>query len=538
MSEICRRLDGIPLAIELAASRVSHMTPADIAAHLDDRFRLLVGGGRRRAQRQQTLQAALDWSHDLLSPAEQVLLRRLSVFAGGFTMEAAAEVCLEEGERSILPLLASLVAKSLISQEQATHEHSTLEHVPWERAALEHAAQEQGLMGPAGTRYRMLETMRLYAAQKLVEADEAAHFRTRHRDRLLSWVEAHRLDETLFDYTVIMPITADFDNLRAALDWSEVEPRPDLFRRLALRMAGTWSLWGSHDEGMARLTTAVEGADDPSDKAEALAVLSFVAMVAASFDVMSDAARQSLELDSEGPGSSLALLHAALYRVYERDAADELHQMHDRARLLAHRHGLPFVAAMATGFMAHRYVVEGAYDRVAAMDTDLPSGFTYQTFLFGGAVVVAAICSGQPELAVRHVQHMPVMWYTSYYVKTLEAISLVEAGRPVEARQALRMAAREMLEQPAPLGVGECLIAYAALALGEGDAVRAAGLLEAVFAERGMASYRSPSSWVLSRRYRYRAKELLEPDAWEAARAEGRRRGVRELLEDEFARYG
>lgn len=512
VAEICRRLDGIPLAIELAASRVSHMTPADIAAHLDDRFRLLVGGGRRRAQRQQTLQAALDWSHDLLAPAEQVLLRRLSVFTGGFTTDTAAAVCLDDGDGSVLDLLGSLVAKSLV-------------------------AAEPGASGSSGTRYRMLETMRLYAAQKLVEAGEAERFRTRHRDRYVSSVESYRIDETLLDYTVITPLTEDFDNLRAALDWSEAEPRPDLFRRLAMHMAGTWSLWGSHDEGMARLKAAAEAADDPREQAEALAVLSFVAMVAAAFEVMNDAALRSIELDPEGQLSGLALLLAGLFRVYEREGADDLHDIHERARLLAHRHGLPLLASMAVGFVAHRYVVEGAFDKVASLDEDVPSGLTYQTFVFGGAFVVAAICSGRAELAVRHVQQIPSLWYTSYYLRVLEAMALIEAGRRGEARDAVQLAAKEMLEQPAPLGVGECLIAYAALALDDGDPARATALLEAVFAEHGMASYRSPSSWVMSRRYRYQAKERLEGDAWDAARAEGRRRGARALLEEEFSRY-
>ena len=512
VAEICRRLDGIPLAIELAASRVSHMSPADIAAHLDDRFRLLVGGGRRRAQRQQTLQAALDWSHDLLAPAEQVLLRRLSVFAGGFTVEAAAAVCLDHGDGTMLELLGSLVAKSLVAREPAG-------------------------TGMSGTRYRMLETMRIYAAQKLLEADEAEPCRVRHRDHFLAWAESPRIDETLLDYTVIGRFAADFDNLRAALDWSESERRPDLVRRLALRMAGTWSLSGSHDEGTARLTAAAESADDASERAEVLAALAFVAMVGANFEVMSEAASGSLELDPEGPLSSLAMLLAALFRVYERDATHELHDMHERARALAHRHGFPMLATMAVGFAAHRYVVEGDFERVAALDTDVPNGLDYQTFVFGGAYVAAAICSGRPELAVDHVRRIPRLEVTSYYVNNMEAVALVEAGRRAEGRQAVQLATREMFEQPAPLGVGECLIAYAALALDDGDASRAASLLEAVFAERGMSSYRSPASWVMSRRYRYKAKEQLDPATWEAARAEGRRRGALSLLEEEFDRY-
>ena len=93
MAEICRRLDGLPLAIELAAARVRMMPPVRIAAALDDRFRLLTGGGRTALPRQQTLELSVAWSHDLLDKVEQALLRRLSVFAGGFTLEAAESVC-------------------------------------------------------------------------------------------------------------------------------------------------------------------------------------------------------------------------------------------------------------------------------------------------------------------------------------------------------------------------------------------------------------------------------------------------------------
>src|SRR5207247_330090 len=97
IAQICRRLDGIPLAIELAAARVRALTPEQIAARLDDRFRLLTGGSRSALPRQQTLRSLIDWSYDLLSDPEQVLLRRLSVFAGGWTLEAAEDVC--AGER-------------------------------------------------------------------------------------------------------------------------------------------------------------------------------------------------------------------------------------------------------------------------------------------------------------------------------------------------------------------------------------------------------------------------------------------------------
>jgi len=158
VAQVCQRLDGIPLAIELAAARVKAVSVEDIGKRLHDRFRLLTGGSRTAMPRQQTLRAALDWSYDLLSDAEQTVLRRLAAFEGGFTMEAAEAVCpgREVGAADVLDLLTHLVDKSLVVAEDAPH----------------------------GVRYRLLETVRQYSRDKLFESGEAADVRTRHRDFL------------------------------------------------------------------------------------------------------------------------------------------------------------------------------------------------------------------------------------------------------------------------------------------------------------------------------------------------------------------
>jgi len=162
-AEICRRLDGIPLAIELAATRLAAFTPEQLAGRLDDRFRLLTGGPRSALPRHQTLRALVDWSHDLLSQDEQRLFRRLSVFGGGWTMEAAEAVCSGDGlPRNAVPaLLADLVQKSLVSAR---------------------------LQEPGG-RYRFLETLRQYAAEKLDGAGEAAAVRDKHLEHFVALAE-------------------------------------------------------------------------------------------------------------------------------------------------------------------------------------------------------------------------------------------------------------------------------------------------------------------------------------------------------------
>jgi non-specific serine/threonine protein kinase len=199
VAQVCQRLDGIPLAIELAAARVKVLVVEEIASRLDDRFRLLTGGSRMTVPRQQTLRAAMDWCYELLSDSEQVLLQRLSVFAGGWSLEAAEAVCAdgEAGASDILDLLTLLVDKSLVIAETRGGE----------------------------ARYRLLETVRQYGDEKLRSAGEAAEVRRRHRDWYLRLAErgqsaVHGRDQKAW----IARFDIEHDNFRAALGWSNEEP--------------------------------------------------------------------------------------------------------------------------------------------------------------------------------------------------------------------------------------------------------------------------------------------------------------------------
>ena len=186
VGQICTRLDGVPLAIELAAARVRALSVEQIAARLDDRFRLLTGGSRTALPRQQTLRGAVDWSYDLLSAPEQVLLRHLAVFAGGFSLEAAEYVGSSD-------TLVSLVDKSLVQIEEVRD---------------------------GEPRYRMLETFRQYGREKLTEHGELTAARDRHRDYVLAFAEglaSHLRERT--DGVVLDRIELEHDNLRVALDW-------------------------------------------------------------------------------------------------------------------------------------------------------------------------------------------------------------------------------------------------------------------------------------------------------------------------------
>jgi predicted ATPase/DNA-binding XRE family transcriptional regulator len=195
IAQICARLDGIPLAIELAAARVKGLGIEQIALYLDDRFHLLTGGNRTALPRQRTLHATLDWSYELLSEAERVLFVRLSVFAGGCTLEAAEGVCagagIESGE--VLDLLLHLVDKSLVIAE----------------------------MEDTATRYHFLETIRQYAQEKLAVSSETHRVRDRHLEffsRLARQAEPHLRSHHQLLW--LDRIEAEFDNIRAALMWA------------------------------------------------------------------------------------------------------------------------------------------------------------------------------------------------------------------------------------------------------------------------------------------------------------------------------
>jgi predicted ATPase/class 3 adenylate cyclase len=194
MAELCRRLDGIPLAIELAAARVAGMTPQEITVHLDQRFKLLTRGRRTAATRQQTLRNTIDWSYELLSPEERQVLRRLAIFAGDFGLDAAEAVVAGDGVEGfdVLDLLARLVEKSLVVAEGASGE----------------------------TRYRLLETMRDYAWERLSEADEVDPVAQRHARHYLAFTrEAGAGLESPQESAWRMRVERELENLRAALRW-------------------------------------------------------------------------------------------------------------------------------------------------------------------------------------------------------------------------------------------------------------------------------------------------------------------------------
>jgi predicted ATPase/class 3 adenylate cyclase len=224
LASLCCHLDGIPLAIELAAARVRSLAVEEIDGKLDQRFRLLTGGSRMALPRQQTLRSLIDWSYDLLNAPEKRLLQRLSVFAGGWTLTAAEQVCAGEGvaEGEVLDLLTSLSDKSLVVAEQ-TDGHF---------------------------RYRLLETMRQYAREWLVESEGGEVVRERHRDYFLALAEEAEPKLTGAEQAEwLLRLEEEHENLRAGLDWSLVAPGSGGGLRLCGALQRFWWTRGHLSEG-------------------------------------------------------------------------------------------------------------------------------------------------------------------------------------------------------------------------------------------------------------------------------------------------
>jgi predicted ATPase/DNA-binding SARP family transcriptional activator len=285
VARICQRLDGIPLAIELAAARAGALTVDQIASRLSDRFRLLTGGSRGDLTRHQTLRALIDWSYDLLSEEERALLRRLSVFVGGWTLESAESVGAEQ--RDVLDLLASLADKSLVLAE----------------------AQATGLL-----RYRMLETVREYAREKLRESEEEEVARDQHLAYFLQLArETGPALEGPGVEAALSRLEGEIGNLRAALAWAQREGAPpETYVQFAAVMWPYWEHCGLLLEGRSHLLAALARAALGS--AERAQLLLGAAMLALRWSDVTEAeakAQESLaafRILGDRRGSAAALL--------------------------------------------------------------------------------------------------------------------------------------------------------------------------------------------------------------------------------------
>jgi predicted ATPase/DNA-binding CsgD family transcriptional regulator len=343
VAQICHRVDGIPLALELAAARITALSAEQIAARLDNLFRLLTAGSRTALPRQQTLRAAVDWSYELLSEPEQRLFNRLSVFAGGWTLEAAEAIGagedVEEGD--VLDLLAHLVDKSLV------------------------LAEERG----AAVRYRLLEPMRQYAAERLDASGEAAAVRGRHVDWFRCFaVQGDQELRGADQRSWLQALEAEHDNLRAALDWAH---RHEDAREGELDLASSLPLfWYLHDhvlEGRQRLERALSRAAEPTaSRMRALAGAGWMAHFQRDQTTARTWLEESLAIsrglgDRHGEAWALYLLGRTYY--FENDAS-RARALAEESLSCAREAADPWLAAWAIHLLAIAAYLAGDYGAV------------------------------------------------------------------------------------------------------------------------------------------------------------------------------
>ena len=460
VAEICRRLDGLPLAIELAAARVRALSLTEILDSLHDRFRLLTGGARTAVRRQQTLRASVDWSHALLTEPERVLFRRLAAFMGGFDLDAAQAVAGSgDVERyQVLDQLSLLLDKSLVVADDSR----------------------------GRTRYRLLETVRQYALEKLGESGEADAVRTRHRDYYTSIAAA--IDApTGSDYEqYIEQAETEIDNLRAAFEWSRESSDTELALALASSLQPLWQARGRVREGWAWFDAVLtrEVAQDAevaaAVRSRALADTAVLCLFFGAPDSV-DRAQQALALarDINDPAvlaraltacGITAAYNAELAGVYFAEAIGLVRELHDGWRLskiLAQQ----TLAAIAEGDpIATRAAAEEGRDLADAIGDGYTSRLcrmclglaqAYQCDLAGAVAQLGAVAA---EAKVGH---------DGFHA----AVSLAHQGAAL-ARQGLadaaRAAADASLESASEVGMLAASVGYFAL----GNAAMAAGDVE------------------------------------------------------------
>jgi predicted ATPase/class 3 adenylate cyclase len=525
VAQICQRLDGIPLAIELAASRARMLSVEQIATRLDDRFRLLTGGSRTALPRQQTLRATIDWSYSLLSEPERTLFRRLAVFVGGWTLEAAEAVCSGSGLEppEVLDTLTRLVDKSLVMAEELAGE----------------------------TRYRRLETIRQYSREKFADTGEVEAVRDRQLEYYVQFSEIGEVG-VLRRETNLWPrrLEAEQDNLRAALEWG-LARSPDSAVRMVGALQIFWNTGGYSAEGFRWTQQALErveaappptGADAPqrlAAKAKALRGLAFAHLTQGDNERAQRAAEQSVALyrqgapaDRRGLAFSLIALGQAHYIVGRRDEAEGCLK---ESLALAHASGDVAIAIWALSILvrvravlygdvetARRDAEEGVRLARAAGMHYLASTMNYSLGLIAAQRKDAAEGRRQFEAAAAAFQaggaHFNVLLAKSDWAHLERKVG--NYARALELYRETIVAFRDVGQRGAVAHQLEC---FAFIALAQNQLERAARLLGAAEAWREQGGTpMTPDEQVEYQEQSAAVRAQMEPEVLASAWAEGR----------------
>ena len=421
IAEICRRLDGIPLAIELAAARVRAMSPSQIRDRLNERFRLLTGGARRALERHQTLRHAVQWSYDLLTPAERTVLARISVFYGGFSLEAAESICNggEIAAYEILDICDSLVRKSLVNVERSG----------------------------AGIRYGLLETIRQFAEEQLVAMSEAEAVRARHARyfaddagaKFKLWLSPKQ--PAAYDW-----LDREIDNLRAAFRWAIDRADIDVAARIASNI-GDMGRFQMREEAMLWAEEIVDAAR-AAEHRQLIYLLTWAGSSAWSIGRMEDAKRFGNE--------AVALIGRPAFDPFVWAFADLssialLEGDREQAVALIRKgaeHPVDRADRFCLGFLVYMLAVTGRHDEAlsivdsvtaAADATGIPSSISLAYFAKSWA-----LAPSDPTVALKACEHAVTVAASSgnrfwaLMASSWMASLHVQAGAPVAALQSFR----------------------------------------------------------------------------------------------------
>jgi predicted ATPase/serine/threonine protein kinase len=484
-AEVCRRLDGIPLAIELAAARLRVLSLDQINVRLKDRFRLLTGGSRTAVARQRTLEATIDWSYDLLSESERTLLCRLSVFPGGWTLDAAEEVCANDGleKESILDLLSHLVDKSLVNVEDEAS---------------------------GDRRYRCLETVRQYGRERLVRSGDAERVRERHLDFFYTLARHAEPESTSKKQPLwLNRLQTEYGNLRSALEWSlEAPGRADTGLELASVLSWFWIRRGYLAEGRQWLERALAADRAASSrlKAKGLLFLGMITFLQGDFDTATTELEKSASLARGVEDHGVVAMSLGIHAILTIETGDAVRGavLAAESRDATARSGEPWRQCPALEFLAYQALAEGDFGRACRLT----------------------------EEAIALARDIGDGWVVGMHTFDLALFRLLE-GHYAQT-ESLCTEAIALFQQLADrFGTHACLAALAGAQAAQGRHVRAARLWGAMFGLLdSMASPLQASiKMMIGDRYIDRAKEALGADAFEQALSEGRAMSLQQAIQ-------
>ena len=504
VATICTELDGLPLAIELAAARVRILSVAQIAAGLSDRFRLLSGGPSTAAPRLKAIRASVEWSHELLSAAERALLRRVAVFAGGFTLEAVDDVCAGDGieHEAVLDLLASLVDQSLLIAEQRDRE----------------------------VRYRLLETVRQYGLERLAGAGEEKTFRARHRDHFLALAEKSAPGfETDRQRVMVELLNPEAANLAAALDYS-LATDPPLALRLCAALAPWWDASGRFSEAELAHPRSLDACADgePELRARVFQRRAATAIATADYEAAEAHAMEALALteDKEVAARARCCLGEVRQEANPREGRSEL----KRAADLARKSGDDWALVWAGQLIALSYYFQSDHEQCARANDEVADlaerlGDPFQVArrwvwvgwmaYTDGRFADAREASAQIRAVLEGLGEEAIM---SAMGEVGVAFSDVWQGEPERALQHLHSELDRALKRGAGLAVMVLLLSIAFAELAVGRTEQARDRLESVVSliEGRFAYARATALFMLAEARRLLGADAAEPTAIEA----------------------